>query len=140
MRVMIAKLSLCNCSQYLKKQSPEVFFHFLQSCLSGSLMKKCPLSLWCSSFPSSMLRKKTANGEDSPRSFALMLCVSCNLVTICQRYGDFSVASTISGLDKCRTTGKICRQSPAKNTVSPLNGDALFFECLALFWYLIFIH
>ena len=62
------------------------------------------------------------------RSFALMFCVSCNLVTICQRYEDFSVASTISGLDLCRTIGKICRQSPVKSTVSPPNGDDFFFS------------
>ena len=47
-------------------------------------------------------------------------------MTICQRYEDFSVASTNSGLDPCRTTGKICRQSPAKSTVSPPNGDDFF--------------
>ena len=67
------------------------------------------------------------------RSFALMFCVSCNLVTVCQRYEDFSVASTISGLDPCRTTGKICRQSPAKSTVSTPNGDDFFrMSCIVL--------
>ena len=74
-----------------------------------------------------MLRRKSANCEDSPRSFALMFCVSCNLVAICQRYEDFSVASTISGLDPCRTTGKICR------TVNPPNGDDFFrMSCIVL--------
>ena len=125
MSVMIAKLSLCNCSQYLHKQSPEALFSFSTVMASGRLMKKCHLCLRCSSFPSPMLRRKSANCENSPRSFALMFCVSCNLVTICQRYEDFSVASTISGLDPCRTTGKICRQSPAKSTCSPPNGDDL---------------
>ena len=100
---------------------------------SGSLMKKFPLSLCCSSLPSPMLRRKLANCEDSPRSFALMFCVSCNLVTICQRYEDFSVASTISGLYPCRTTGKICRQSPAKSTVGPPDGDECFrMSCIVL--------
>ena len=97
-------------------------------------MKKCPLSLWwCSSFPSPMLRRKSANCADSPRSFALMFSVSCNLVTICQRYEDFSVASTISGLDPCQITGKICCQSLAKSTVSPPNGDDFFrMSCVVL--------
>ena len=107
-------------------------FSFSTVMSSGSLMKKCPLSLWCSSFPSPMLRRKSANCEDSPRSFALMFCVNCNLVTICQRYEDFSVSSTISGLDPCRTSGKICHQSLAKSTVSQPNGDDFFsnvFHC-----------
>ena len=86
-----------------------------------------------------MPRKESANCEDSPRSFDLMFCVSCNLVTICQRYEDFSVESTISGLDPFRTTGKICRQSPAKSTANPPNGND-FFECLALFCLLIQTH
>ena len=128
--MMIAKLSLCNCSQYLQKQSPEALFSFSTVMSSRSLMKKCPLSLWCSSFPSPMLRRKSANCEDSPRSFALMFFVSCNLVTICQRYEDFSVASTISGLDPSRTTRKICRQSPAKSTPSPPNGNDFFSNVL----------
>ena len=115
-------------------------FSFSTVMSSGSLMKKCHLSLWCSSFPSPMLRRKSANCKDSPRSFALIFCVSCNLVTICQRYEDFSVASTISGLAPCWTTGKICRQSPAKSTVSPPNGDVFFFECLALLYLLIQRH
>ena len=123
---MIAKLSLFNCSQYLKNKVQRLFFSPVMS--SGSLMKKCHLSLWCSSFPPPMLRRNFANYEDSPRSFALMFCVSCNLVTICQRCEDFSVAFTISGLDPCRTTGKICRQSPAKSTVSPPNGNGFFFR------------
>ena len=101
--------------------------------------EKCPLSLWCSSFPYPMLRRKSANCEDSPRSFALMFCVSCNHVMICQRYEDFSVASTISGLDPCRTTGKICHQFLAKSTVCPPNDDG-FSECLALFCLLLVSH
>ena len=87
-----------------------------------------------------MLRRKSTNCEDSSRSFDRMFCVSCNPVTICQRYEDFSVASTISGLDPCRTTDKICRQSPAKSTASPPNGNDFFFECLALFCLLIQLH
>ena len=67
------------------------------------------------------------------RSFALMFCVSCNLVTVCHRYEDFSVASTISGLNPCQTTGKICRQSPAKSTVGLPNGDECFrMSCIVL--------
>ena len=100
---MIAKLSLCNCSQYLQKVQ-KLFFIFYSHVI-WKFDEKCHLSLWCSSFPSPMLRRKSANCENSPRSFALMFCVGCNLVTICQRYEDFSVASTISGLDPCRTTG-----------------------------------
>ena len=107
-------------------------FSFSTVMSSGSLMKKCHLSL-SFFFPSPMLIRKPANCEDSPRSFALMFCVSCNRVTICQRYEDFSVASMISGLDPCRTTGKICRQSPAKSTVSPPNGDDFFrMSCIVL--------
>ena len=133
----IAKLCLCNCSQYLQNKVQKLFFIFYSHVI-WKFDEKCHLSLGCSSFPSPMLRRKSSNCEDSPRSFALMFCVSCNLVTICQRYEDFSVASTISGLDPCRTTGKICRQSPAKSTVSPPNGDDHFlFECLALFYLLI---
>ena len=79
-----------------------------------------------------MVKRKSVNCEDSPRSFDLMFFVSCNLVTICQVYEDFSVASTISGVDQCRTTGKICRQSPAKSTASPLNGNDFFFERLKM--------
>ena len=101
-------------------------FSFSTVMSSGRLIKKCHSCLWCSSFPSPMLRRKSANCENSPRSFALMFCVSCNLVTICQRYEDFSVASTISGLDPCWTTGKICRQSPAKSTAKPPNGNDFF--------------
>ena len=127
---MLAKLSVRTCSQYLQKQS-SVSFSTVMS--SGSLMKKIPLSLCCSSLPSPMLRRECANCDDSPRSFVLMFCVSCNLLTICQRYRDFSVASTISGLDPYRTTGKICRQSPAKSTVSPPNGDEFFrMSCIVL--------
>ena len=106
-----------------KNKVQKLFFIFYSHVIWKFDEKKCHLSLWCSSFPSPMLRRKSANCEDSPRSFALMFCVNCNLVTICQRYEGFSVASTISGLDPCRTTGKICRQSPAKSTVSPPNGD-----------------
>ena len=127
---MIAKLSLCNCSQYPPKQSPKALFHVLQSCHLEVSWKKCPLPLWCSSSPSPTLRRKSVNCEDSPRSFDLMFCVSCNLVTICQRYEDFSVASTISGLDPCRTTGRICRQSPAKSTAKPPNGNDFFSNVL----------
>ena len=108
-------------------------FPFSTVMSSGSLMKKCPLSLWCSSFLSPMLRRKSANCEDSPRSFALMFCFSCNLVTICERYEDFSVASTISGLDLCRTIGKICHQSLAKSTVCLPNDDDFFrTSCIVL--------
>ena len=124
MSVMIAKPSLCYVLNTFKNKVQKLFFIFY-SHIIWSLMKKCPLSLWCSSIPSPMLRRKSANCEDSPRSFALMFCVSCNHVTICQRYEDFSVASTISGLDPCWTTGKICI-SPAKSTVSPRNGDEFF--------------
>ena len=107
-------------------------FPFSTVVSSGSLMKKCHLSLWCSCFPSPMPSRKSANCEDTPRGFALTFYVGCNLVTICQRYEDFSVASTISGLDLCRTTGKICRQSPAKNTVSPPNADDFLMSCIVL--------
>ena len=105
-------------------------FSFSTVMSSGSLMKKCPLSLWCSSFPSPILRSKSPYCEDSPRRFALMFCVSCYLVTICQRCEDFNFASTVSGLDPCRPTGKIFRQSPAKSIVSPPNGDAFFSNVL----------
>ena len=100
--------------------------------------EKCHLSLGCFSFPSPMLRRKSANFEDFLRSIDPMFCVSCNLVTICQRYEDFSVTSTISGLDPCRTTGKICRQSPAKSTASPQNCNDFFrISCilLSIYWF-----
>ena len=107
-------------------------FSFSTVMSSGSLMKD-DICLCGVLHLSPMLRRKSPNCEDSPRSFAIMFCVSCNLVTIFQRYKDFSVASTISGLVPFRTTGKICRQSPTKRTASPPNGDDFFrMSCIFL--------
>ena len=128
---IIAKLSLCNFSQYPQNKVQKLFFIFYSHVIwKFDVLCSCGVLL-----PFPMLRSKSANCKFSPRSFDLMFCVivSCNLVTVCQRYEDFSVASTISGLDPRRTTGKIYRQTPAKSTAGPPNGNDFFrMSCIVL--------